>query len=143
VPPTWRDFMAEWVGDPERDAELLRERSPITYVDQIRAPLLVIQGAKDPRVQRLYQAGQQPESLPGRGRVLRAEAPGARGGPRLRLPGRDEEAPGPWVPGASPRLVRFVAAEAVHVPDGVEHAFGAVAAHALGDAGRCRVGGHE
>ena len=52
VPPTWRDFMAEWVGDPERDAELLRERSPITYVDQIRAPLLVIQGAKDPRVHR-------------------------------------------------------------------------------------------
>jgi len=26
------------------------ERSPITYVDQIRCPLLVIQGANDPRV---------------------------------------------------------------------------------------------
>ncbi|MEO8395791.1 MAG: prolyl oligopeptidase family serine peptidase, partial [Chloroflexota bacterium] len=25
-------------------------RSPITYVDQIRVPMLVIQGAKDPRV---------------------------------------------------------------------------------------------
>ncbi len=26
------------------------ERSPITYVDNIRAPLLIIQGANDPRV---------------------------------------------------------------------------------------------
>ncbi|HEX8982020.1 MAG TPA: prolyl oligopeptidase family serine peptidase [Ktedonobacterales bacterium] len=50
VPPTWRRMMAAWVGDPEADADLLRERSPITYVDQIRAPLLVLQGANDPRV---------------------------------------------------------------------------------------------
>ncbi|HEX2621107.1 MAG TPA: prolyl oligopeptidase family serine peptidase, partial [Phototrophicaceae bacterium] len=50
VPPTWRRIMKEWVGDPEEDYDLLVERSPITYVDQIRAPLLVIQGANDPRV---------------------------------------------------------------------------------------------
>jgi dipeptidyl aminopeptidase/acylaminoacyl peptidase len=50
VPPTWRRMMAAWVGDPETEAEFLRERSPITYVDQITAPLFVIQGAKDPRV---------------------------------------------------------------------------------------------
>jgi dipeptidyl aminopeptidase/acylaminoacyl peptidase len=50
VPPTWRRFMAKWVGDPDTEEEFLRERSPITYVDQVRAPLLVIQGAKDPRV---------------------------------------------------------------------------------------------
>jgi dipeptidyl aminopeptidase/acylaminoacyl peptidase len=50
VPPTWRRMMAEWVGDPDEDAELLRERSPITYVDQMKAPLLVLQGANDPRV---------------------------------------------------------------------------------------------
>ncbi len=50
VPPTWRRFMAKWVGDPETEADFLMERSPITYVDQIRAPLFVIQGAKDPRV---------------------------------------------------------------------------------------------
>ena len=30
--------------------QLLLERSPITYVDQLRAPLLVLQGANDPRV---------------------------------------------------------------------------------------------
>ena len=35
--------------DPAQEAELLA-RSPITKVDQIRTPLLVIQGANDPRV---------------------------------------------------------------------------------------------
>ncbi|HLJ79932.1 MAG TPA: prolyl oligopeptidase family serine peptidase, partial [Ktedonobacterales bacterium] len=29
VPPTWRRMMADWVGDPDADAELLSERSPI------------------------------------------------------------------------------------------------------------------
>jgi dipeptidyl aminopeptidase/acylaminoacyl peptidase len=50
VPPQWLRFMAAWVGDPDTEEEFLRERSPITYVDQTRAPLLVIQGANDPRV---------------------------------------------------------------------------------------------
>src|SRR5262249_14217242 len=49
VPPSWKRMMKAWVGDPEEDAEMLRERSPITYVENIRAPLLVIQGANDPR----------------------------------------------------------------------------------------------
>jgi dipeptidyl aminopeptidase/acylaminoacyl peptidase len=50
VPPTWRRFMAKWVGDPETEADFLMERSPITYVDRIKTPLFVIQGANDPRV---------------------------------------------------------------------------------------------
>lgn len=50
VPPTWRRMMAQWVGDPETEVDFLMERSPITYVDQILAPLFVIQGANDPRV---------------------------------------------------------------------------------------------
>ncbi|HEV2106924.1 MAG TPA: S9 family peptidase [Thermomicrobiales bacterium] len=50
VPPTWRRFMAKWVGDPETEVDFLMERSPISYVDQIKAPLFVIQGANDPRV---------------------------------------------------------------------------------------------
>ncbi|HYH50552.1 MAG TPA: prolyl oligopeptidase family serine peptidase [Acidimicrobiia bacterium] len=37
-------------GDPERDAEALRRLSPITYIDRVQAPLLIIQGANDPRV---------------------------------------------------------------------------------------------
>jgi len=52
VPPTWRRFMAKWVGDPDTEEEFLRERSPLSYVDQVRAPLLVLQGANDPRVVR-------------------------------------------------------------------------------------------
>lgn len=50
VPPHWRPFMAALVGDPEADREELLERSPITHVDRVQAPLLVIQGANDPRV---------------------------------------------------------------------------------------------
>ncbi len=50
VPPTWRRFMDTWVGNPETEVDFLMERSPITYVDQVTAPLFVIQGAQDPRV---------------------------------------------------------------------------------------------
>lgn len=50
VPPFWRRFIGEWVGDPEEDVEMLTERSPITYVDNVKTPLLVLQGANDPRV---------------------------------------------------------------------------------------------
>ena len=50
VPPFWRSTMRDWVGDAEDDREFLLERSPITYIDHVRAPLLVLQGANDPRV---------------------------------------------------------------------------------------------
>jgi dipeptidyl aminopeptidase/acylaminoacyl peptidase len=50
VPASWRQRMRRWVGDPDTEAEFLLERSPITYVEQIRAALLVLQGAHDPRV---------------------------------------------------------------------------------------------
>jgi dipeptidyl aminopeptidase/acylaminoacyl peptidase len=51
-PPTWRSKVAAMIGDPDTDADFLLSRSPVTYVDQIRTPLLVIQGANDPRVPR-------------------------------------------------------------------------------------------
>jgi dipeptidyl aminopeptidase/acylaminoacyl peptidase len=37
-------------GDPDKDADALRRLSPITYIDRVVAPLLIIQGANDPRV---------------------------------------------------------------------------------------------
>lgn len=37
-------------GDPEKDKDALIALSPITYLDQVKSPLLVIQGATDPRV---------------------------------------------------------------------------------------------
>ena len=49
VPPHWRALMKDWVGDPEEDFDFLMERSPISYVDKMKAPLLVLQGANDPR----------------------------------------------------------------------------------------------
>lgn len=50
VPPHWRAAMKAWIGDAQEDADLLKERSPLTHIDNIRAPLLIIQGANDPRV---------------------------------------------------------------------------------------------
>lgn len=37
-------------GDPDRDAEVLRRLSPVTYIDRVKGPLLLIQGVDDPRV---------------------------------------------------------------------------------------------
>jgi dipeptidyl aminopeptidase/acylaminoacyl peptidase len=50
VPETWKPFIAMLVGDPETEADFLRERSPRTYIHQIQCPMLVIQGKNDPRV---------------------------------------------------------------------------------------------
>ena len=55
VPPYWESFrrvLARAVGDPETEAgqSLLKERSPLTLADQITKPLLIGQGANDPRV---------------------------------------------------------------------------------------------
>ena len=50
VPPSWRRMMKDFVGDPDEDEAMLLERSPLTYIEDTRAPLLVVQGAKDPRV---------------------------------------------------------------------------------------------
>ncbi len=37
------------IGDPE-DKELMRRMSPLSHVDKIKAPLMIVHGAKDPRV---------------------------------------------------------------------------------------------
>ena len=69
VPPTWKRLMKRFVGDPEEDAEMLRERSPLTYIENARAPLLVIQGAKDPRVVK-NESDQLVEKLRSLGRTV-------------------------------------------------------------------------
>lgn len=53
IPPYWKpylDMMYEMVGDPEKDKELMTAASPVFHVDKIRCPLLIAQGANDPRV---------------------------------------------------------------------------------------------
>jgi dipeptidyl aminopeptidase/acylaminoacyl peptidase len=37
-------------GDPSKDLEALKKLSPVTYLDRIKAPILLIHGATDPRV---------------------------------------------------------------------------------------------
>ena len=55
IPPYWESFkeqMYRRVGDPrtEEGRALLKARSPLGYVDRISKPLLIGQGANDPRV---------------------------------------------------------------------------------------------
>ncbi|HEU5136457.1 MAG TPA: S9 family peptidase [Steroidobacteraceae bacterium] len=55
IPPYWKAFFEEFatrVGDPrtEEGKKLLNERSPISRVEAIKKPLLIGQGANDPRV---------------------------------------------------------------------------------------------
>lgn len=54
-PPYWKPFLSmvyERVGDPRTDEgkAFLRERSPLAHADAIERPLLIGQGANDPRV---------------------------------------------------------------------------------------------
>lgn len=53
IPPYWSSFleiMYERVGNPETDEEFLKSRSPLFKADQIKIPMLIAQGANDPRV---------------------------------------------------------------------------------------------
>lgn len=56
IPPYWEPYKAslkrKFGSDPEtkEGLELLDKRSPIHYVDNIKKPLLIAQGANDPRV---------------------------------------------------------------------------------------------
>lgn len=50
VPEHWKSGTDILVGNAEKDKELLEERSPINFVDNITCPMLVIQGKHDPRV---------------------------------------------------------------------------------------------
>ncbi|WP_374950531.1 prolyl oligopeptidase family serine peptidase [Mucilaginibacter sp.] len=52
APPSFKPFLQmtyEMVGNPETDAEQLRAISPVFHTDKIKSPLLIFQGAKDPR----------------------------------------------------------------------------------------------
>lgn len=55
IPPYWASFFEQFakrVGDPRTadGKKLLADRSPLTHVDKISKPLLIGQGANDPRV---------------------------------------------------------------------------------------------
>jgi dipeptidyl aminopeptidase/acylaminoacyl peptidase len=53
VPPYWAPLIAMFhtsVGNPDTEADFLWSRSPLSKADQIRIPVLIAQGANDPRV---------------------------------------------------------------------------------------------
>ena len=53
IPPYWESFrksLYKEIGDPNTDLENLRAISPLFHADKIVKPLIVLQGANDPRV---------------------------------------------------------------------------------------------
>lgn len=53
IPPWWESFresLYDEMGDPATDGERLRKISPLFHADNISRPMLVVQGANDPRV---------------------------------------------------------------------------------------------
>jgi len=57
VPPYWKPLIKIFynrVGNPDdpTDQERLKAQSPLYHVDRIRVPLLIVQGANDPRVKK-------------------------------------------------------------------------------------------
>lgn len=45
-----REMLERELGDPAKEADLYLDRSPLTHARSIKAPLLILQGANDPRV---------------------------------------------------------------------------------------------
>ena len=53
IPPYWESFreaLYQEVGNPETQRDFLMETSPLFHADKINVPLMVLQGANDPRV---------------------------------------------------------------------------------------------
>ena len=53
IPPYWESFreaLYKEMGNPETDSAALYNKSPLFFADQIKKPLMVLQGANDPRV---------------------------------------------------------------------------------------------
>lgn len=69
IPPYWepmREMFYEMIGHPEKNKELYERISPVFHADDIKVPLLVAQGANDPRVNK-QESDQIVEALRKRG----------------------------------------------------------------------------
>ncbi|WP_078380600.1 S9 family peptidase [Sutcliffiella halmapala] len=69
VPEHWKPIMKQWVGDPVEDKDRLIVDSPTTYLDTMTKPMLIIQGANDPRVVK-QESDQIVEALKEKGREV-------------------------------------------------------------------------
>jgi dipeptidyl aminopeptidase/acylaminoacyl peptidase len=70
MPATWRGVVAAQLGDPDTEHDDMLARSPASHTDRIRAPLLVLQGARDPRTPQ-HESDQIVERLRARGVPVR------------------------------------------------------------------------
>lgn len=69
IPPYWSTFLAQFhtrVGNPDTEEEFLKSCSPLFRVDQIKIPMLIAQGANDPRVKQA-ESEQIVEAMKGKG----------------------------------------------------------------------------
>jgi dipeptidyl aminopeptidase/acylaminoacyl peptidase len=69
--PSLNEYLKALLGDPEKNQKIYEEDSPITYIRQSKAPLLVLQGDNDPRVPK-EEAQQVVDILKKEGRVVDA-----------------------------------------------------------------------
>ena len=66
--PVLREMDLATMGDPEKNKDLFRDRSPIFFIDQIKAPLLLLAGGNDPRCPK-EEAQQVVEAVKKRGGI--------------------------------------------------------------------------
>ncbi|MCB1022192.1 MAG: S9 family peptidase [Acidobacteria bacterium] len=72
IPPYWAPLMHQFrvrVGDIEKERDFLEARSPLFKADSIRIPLLIVQGANDPRVKQA-ESDQIVAALRGKGKEV-------------------------------------------------------------------------
>ena len=70
IPPYWAPLMHQFrvrVGDIEKERDFLEARSPLFKAEEIRIPMLIVQGANDPRVKQA-ESDQIVEELRGKGK---------------------------------------------------------------------------
>jgi dipeptidyl aminopeptidase/acylaminoacyl peptidase len=67
--PVLREWDLATMGDPVQNRTLYEERSPINFIDRIRAPLLVLAGGNDPRCPK-EESDQVAEAIRQRGGVV-------------------------------------------------------------------------
>lgn len=67
--PALREYDMATMGDPMKDKARLQERSPINFVDRVKAPVLLLAGGNDPRCPRT-EAEQVASAIKKRGGVV-------------------------------------------------------------------------
>jgi dipeptidyl aminopeptidase/acylaminoacyl peptidase len=67
--PILREWDLATMGDPVENRALYQDRSPINFIDRIRAPLLILAGANDPRCPK-GESDQVAEAIRRRGGVV-------------------------------------------------------------------------